>query len=415
MKKLFFFTGRADSPFIENEIEVLKEFFDDICIVTFPVGRNLFQKTVSNQGVRGYIISPWKIPVTCIGDYIKWLSLKHVRSEIKKNTSLSVKGIKRFFYILYYGLSVINAYRVLDEEIRNGTQGCEVYLYAFWMTRPAYIAASFKWTYKEKIAKVITRAHRYDLYEGCNSTNYLPFRQFISANMDEIHFISENGKNYYTKKTCTKYHITKTPNLFIDYLGTYNTYALKKVIKDKEKVTIASCSYASQVKRLDLIIEFLSAMKGMSVKWIHIGDGKLLNETKALAKDKLPFLKIHFYGNVKNEKILSIYNQEDVDFFINMSDSEGLPVSIMEAMSVGIPVIARNVGGMSEIVNNQNGCLLEGTGDEEKERVRQFVAMRLESIPTYRTFSENAVKTWEDKFNAETNYRKFCKEITEGS
>lgn len=42
-----------------------------------------------------------------------------------------------------------------------------------------------------------------------------------------------------------------------------------------------------------------------------------------------------------------------------MSDSEGIPVSIMEAMSFGIPVIARNVGGMSEIVNEENGLLLE--------------------------------------------------------
>ena len=32
--------------------------------------------------------------------------------------------------------------------------------------------------------------------------------------------------------------------------------------------------------------------------------------------------------------------------FINMSDSEGVPVSIMEALSIGIPVIARAVGGI---------------------------------------------------------------------
>lgn len=48
-----------------------------------------------------------------------------------------------------------------------------------------------------------------------------------------------------------------------------------------------------------------------------------------------------------------------------MSDSEGIPVSIMEAMSFGIPVIARNVGGMSEIVNEENGLLLENDDAED--------------------------------------------------
>jgi len=43
--------------------------------------------------------------------------------------------------------------------------------------------------------------------------------------------------------------------------------------------------------------------------------------------------------------VLNYYASNPVDVFINTSSSEGLPVSIMEAMSFGIPVIATNVGG----------------------------------------------------------------------
>ncbi|NCO54621.1 MAG: glycosyltransferase, partial [Bacteroidetes bacterium] len=48
-----------------------------------------------------------------------------------------------------------------------------------------------------------------------------------------------------------------------------------------------------------------------------------------------------------------------VDLFINVSESEGIPVSIMEALSAGIPVIATNVGGTNEIVNNDVGFLID--------------------------------------------------------
>lgn len=414
MKKLIFLSGSADSPFIKNEIKILREFFDDICLVSYPMDGEQFQKILSDNGIRGYLIPQWKLSLRHMRDYMKWLSLRHVRSEIIKNASLSIRGIKRFFYILYYGLYAVGSNWILEKEINNKARDCDVYLYAFWMSRPAYTAAFFKSKYKEKIIKVITRAHGYDLYEERSSIDYLPFRQFISANVDEIRFISDSGRTYYIKKTCVKYQITKTPVLTINYLGTYNVYNLKKTIRDKAEIVIASCSNVSQVKRLDLIIDFLSKMEGMSVRWIHIGDGDLLDKVKILAKNKIPYINTYFYGSIENRNILSVYGKEDIDFFINMSDSEGIPVSIMEAMSVGIPVIARNVGGMSEIVNNENGCLLNGIGVDEKDRVRQFIMMRVENVSLYQTFSESAVKTWNNKYNAEINYRKFCNEIIKG-
>ena len=48
-----------------------------------------------------------------------------------------------------------------------------------------------------------------------------------------------------------------------------------------------------------------------------------------------------------------------IDALINVSESEGLPFSMMEAISFGIPVIGTNVGGVKEIINNDTGILLE--------------------------------------------------------
>jgi glycosyltransferase involved in cell wall biosynthesis len=55
---------------------------------------------------------------------------------------------------------------------------------------------------------------------------------------------------------------------------------------------------------------------------------------------------------------LDFYTEQPFDLFVNVSASEGVPFSIMEAFSVGIPVMATNVGGTGEIVNEQVGMLL---------------------------------------------------------
>ena len=50
---------------------------------------------------------------------------------------------------------------------------------------------------------------------------------------------------------------------------------------------IVSCSTVTKVKRLDLLINALSQIKAIPIKWTHYGDGILMDEIKKMAKDKL--------------------------------------------------------------------------------------------------------------------------------
>ena len=75
-------------------------------------------------------------------------------------------------------------------------------------------------------------------------------------------------------------------------------------------------------------------------------------------------------GNVDNAALLEDYITENYYLFVNVSSSEGIPVSIMEASSVGIPCLATDVGGTGEIISDgvnglsscARGCLGPGTG-----------------------------------------------------
>ena len=78
-------------------------------------------------------------------------------------------------------------------------------------------------------------------------------------------------------------------------------------------------------------------------------------------------LKIKLAGKISNSQLLEIYKNIPFDIFINVSENEGVPVSIMEAMSFGMIIIATAVGGTSEIVHNgKNGYLLPQNCSKEQ-------------------------------------------------
>jgi colanic acid/amylovoran biosynthesis glycosyltransferase len=160
------------------------------------------------------------------------------------------------------------------------------------------------------------------------------------------------------------------------------------------------------VKRLDLIIAVLQKLKLTNLKWIHFGDGPLRKEIENIAKKKLVNLKFEFKGLTPNNEILDFYHENFIDLFLNLSDSEGIPVSIMEALSAGIPVLATDVGGTGEVVNNNHGFLIPQNlnSDEVAHIINNYF---YSESGLNRKLRENAYKYWEENYNAESNYMEF--------
>ena len=108
-----------------------------------------------------------------------------------------------------------------------------------------------------------------------------------------------------------------------------------------------------------------------------------------------------------------IYKENSYHIFVNVSESEGIPVSIMEASSFGIPVIATNVGGVGEIVENgYNGLLLN------KDFLNRDLSVCLKSIACmvdndYQTLRKHAREMWEERYNSSVNYSKFVRILNE--
>lgn len=164
---------------------------------------------------------------------------------------------------------------------------------------------------------------------------------------------------------------------------------------------------------MELLIQALAEIKDLQLKWVHFGDGPNFNNLKELAQRRLAKnIDFEFKGRMSNPEVLLYYQKHQPEMFINVSSTEGVPVSIMEAMSFGIPVIATNVGGNSEIVNEKNGILLNpnATSIEIEHAIRMIAGL---TDIERNDKMKSALSTWDEIYNAKRNYMHFIETVKE--
>ena len=100
------------------------------------------------------------------------------------------------------------------------------------------------------------------------------------------------------------------------------------------------------------------------------------------------------------------YRNNPVDLFANVSESEGTPVSIMEAISCGMPVLATAVGGNPEIVSEQNGKLLSPNPTPDEIAASIFSILDNPDLAAEKRTGSRRV--WHEKYNADSNFQAFA-------
>ena len=272
--------------------------------------------------------------------------------------------------------------------------------YSYWHDYKALALAMLRC---ERGCVCVARAHGWDNFANRHNPRYLPFKRFILNNLSKTISISKAGKEYFES------YVGKAVagSVIVSRLGKFNNH-LPILEKKSTDYIICSCSNINPMKRVHLIVEILSKMQTRNIKWIHFGEG--YKESKELIYKTIqslyPTLDYELKGMVSNEIILDYYSKNYVDLFINVSDNEGIPVSIMEAMSAGIPVVATNVGGTSEIVNKKNGYLIDV--DFDANNVAKIIDNHLKrSQKEQESFRAESYNSWKNNYDAESNYSNF--------
>ena len=127
-------------------------------------------------------------------------------------------------------------------------------------------------------------------------------------------------------------------------------------------------------KRLPLIIEVLEAVArrrpDRRLRWTLIGDGDSTRDrAELLARSvavKVRNLEVSFAGLKTNDAIQRGFHDNPPQWHMLMSSTEGIPVSMGEAMSYGIPCVTTDVGQTTELADHENSIIFPVDVDVEK-------------------------------------------------
>ena len=137
-------------------------------------------------------------------------------------------------------------------------------------------------------------------------------------------------------------------NIFVINNGV-NIEQHNKVVLENNIIQLLVVSRLVSQKNIDSIIKAVKVMKNENIILNIVGDGSEINNLKLLVKKYELDKKINFIGKIENTKLNEYL--KDADIFIQASNYEGLPHSILEAMNFEIPILSTDVGGCSVLLN----------------------------------------------------------------
>ncbi|HSE56533.1 MAG TPA: glycosyltransferase family 4 protein [Candidatus Paceibacterota bacterium] len=136
------------------------------------------------------------------------------------------------------------------------------------------------------------------------------------------------------------------------------------VRKERDMVTVLFVGRLAYPKEPLLLIEAFAALLEDSKKkaeLVFIGEGTLRTDAEKLVITHQLEQYVIFRGSVEPAVVIDAMRHADI--FVLLSRHEGFPMTILEAMSVGLPVVASNVGGIPEQVSAASGVLVENNPD----------------------------------------------------
>ncbi|SDM52126.1 glycosyltransferase [Actinomyces ruminicola] len=282
----------------------------------------------------------------------------------------------------------------------------EVVFYSYRFAYQPYMAARLRRRFRRAVS--VARAHRADLYEEHSPRGYLPLRAQTVADLDRIYLVAEHGLRYLLNgqpQAATKATVSR--------LGTTDHGVPAAVPPRREGLRIVSCSTIVPVKRLDLLVDALAGTS-LPIRWDHFGEGELREQLEARAARQLgDNVTLTWRGFVRNADLVEEYVHSPRHLLVNVSSSEGVPVSIMEALSTGIPVVATDVGGTGELVHTGvNGILLpaDPTPEQVRAAIEEIAALDDDAYAALRT---GARRTWEQRCDARALYTGFAAELAD--
>ena len=216
---------------------------------------------------------------------------------------------------------------------------------------------------------------------------YRRILNIIALKLFKIKFVAINHKNLMESR---KFY--NDDNIYLIENGVHlEKYLNKKTILENDKVKFIHVGRFNGVKNHSFLIDVFNEInKEYKETSLHLlGDGPLRGDIEQKVKKLNLNDKIVFHGNVSN--VPELLNESDV--FLFPSIYEGSPLSIIEALAAGLPIVASDRGGIPGLVeNNVNGYLCDLKVEDFKNSIKNII----ENKNLYNAFKINNINKSKD-------------------
>lgn len=395
--------GTRSETFLENEVPILADRFDRILIL--PSHRKPGCRPLT-AGVE-LVEMPW------LEGWDRLARVRALASQAALRPASSIFGAPKEWLAYGRGLhtygdvlarGVLKA-RELSSFIESRSLGSALF-YDYWFENSTLALAILRTS--GRISAAVARAHGYDLYDERWPSGRVPFRAFKMEGLDRVFPVSEFGRRYLEQKVPWASERIRVQRLGV---GQHPMPAQK----EREAPLVVSCGTLLPFKRFHLVPDVLGLL-GRPVRWVHFGDGPDRHRVRGAAERLPTRVSWELRGDVPNSEVIRFYRDEPVDAVVSLSVSEGLPVSMMEAISFGIPLLGMQAYGIPEIVTRETGvCLpIHATPEQaasalaevltpgrfDRVAIRRFFERNYEASTNYNEFADTLIDVWESSLGS---------------
>lgn len=221
-------------------------------------------------------------------------------------------------------------------------------------------------------AKVVYTPHCFAIHDfnsRFKNMIYAALERMLAGITDKVICVSDGERKLGLEKRIFNHNTSVViPNgisiqpVNLEKAGHRKSFYLKQWFNVNDGLLVGFVGRMSEQKNPRHLLEAISRLRDPKIFTVFIGDGELLNECSVLAGELGISDRVHFTGHVDNaQDFMPI-----MDVFISTSLWESMPYSILEAMASAVPVVATNITGTNDIINNgNNGILIEPNDVDE--------------------------------------------------
>ena len=367
----------AGETFVLTELVALKELGTDILIVPRNISKGIFNGKA--KALAGNTLSVALFDVRVIKEFLSYFIL-HPTSllEILRDIAFNARSLK----IAVKNLAVLPKGLYLSRVFQAKAIA---HIHAHWASTTATMAyiiskvTGIPWSFT---------AHRWDIAENNILKQKCQTASFVRA-------ISAQGKSEIIEIVRNK---NLSEKIFLIHMGV-RIPRKKTVLFEGTEIFVVLCpANFVEVKGHRYLFEACRILSERNVKFkcLVAGSGRLEEELRRYVSDLNLNGYVEFMGRLPQETLLDLYDKEKIHTVVLPSivtddgEKEGIPVSLVEAMAYGIPVISTETGGIPELIGDGSGIMVE-------EKNSEAIAEAIEKLMTDSAYYHSLSKRGREK------------------